>query len=617
MKDVGISDSIFKSLKDNAYYDGTFEYGDNLGDADNLEIIGKDENIEFYKKLFIQQIKDETIIDNDEFEVLEQNALFMRRVDNSIGYEKFKQQAVGVLQNYVGPAVQVAGGSLEIVAATGVEVVGCGSVVACIPATALAATLLVDGSDNVVTGLFNIGKAPEEQTTSYTLTQVYGLSEADALKVKLAAGGAGLGGELAVAVNVGRASANVNNLYQNAKYLDQVHSPAKNIDPQPATNSVAPYTIDAKTIKNNVVADADGLFRSENGSLLTLTNTMVKDSNGVYRVFKTETGVPIVDLPKGTNLQGEVQYVEYIGQTLPNSQNSSGLLDNLLSKPSGNQTNSSALARGWTANNDGTFITNEGIRVTATNKLYTENGQTFEVFNRVSDGRSIVVSDGKALQWNGAYVDKSAHLNSDIRANTIGDGVDAKVAEGKNVADNQSDGLNENDWLIDDNATSTGHGVHYNEHSTAIGDDSATIGNFNKVNNSDNGHNVIVHGNLEYDEIGGIPVLNSNATVPVKRGRESDAYIPLSVEQVAEAVKMNPNYVQGTPVCFGSCWSGSSGTAQHLANELGAPVYAPTRPVAWDKDTSKWVMDMEVPEIDIEITNTHIKPEWKMFYPEQ
>lgn len=56
--------------------------------------------------------------------------------------------------------------------------------------------------------------------------------------------------------------------------------------------------------------------------------------------------------------------------------------------------------------------------------------------------------------------------------------------------------------------------------------------------------------------------------------------MPLSIEQVAAAVKGNPSYIPGTPVCFASCWSVSSGTAQQLANELNVPVYAPTRPVA-------------------------------------
>ncbi|MCL1624362.1 hypothetical protein M2R47_08970 [Moraxella sp. Tifton1] len=89
-------------------------------------------------------------------------------------------------------------------------------------------------------------------------------------------------------------------------------------------------------------------------------------------------------------------------------------------------------------------------------------------------------------------------------------------------------------------------------------------------------------------------MLSRSVPVKVSGGRENKTEsLPISIEQVAEAVRSNPDYKAGTPVCFGSCWSGSSGTAQQLANELGVPVYAPTRPVAWDKNSGKWIMDAD------------------------
>lgn len=70
------------------------------------------------------------------------------------------------------------------------------------------------------------------------------------------------------------------------------------------------------------------------------------------------------------------------------------------------------------------------------------------------------------------------------------------------------------------------------------------------------------------------------------------------------------NYVEGTPICYASCWSGTTGSAQNLANELGVPVYAPTRPVAWNDKNKEWVQD-ETYYFERE----NIKPEWKMFFP--
>ena len=150
-----------------------------------------------------------------------------------------------------------------------------------------------------------------------------------------------------------------------------------------------------------------------------------------------------------------------------------------------------------------------------------------------------------------------------------------------------------------DSVTPSGDTVYHNLISTAIGDDKATKNNFYNAINTGKGHNVIVHGSLDYDELGGIPTVNDRETNPA---------------QIAEAVRSNPDYVEGTQVCFASCWSGSSGSAQYLADELNAPVYAPTRPVAWDSKADNWVFDTDRYDIE-ELTRPDIKPGWKMFYP--
>ena len=153
-----------------------------------------------------------------------------------------------------------------------------------------------------------------------------------------------------------------------------------------------------------------------------------------------------------------------------------------------------------------------------------------------------------------------------------------------------------------DSTTAAGDTIYHGTFSTAIGDDTATLNNFNKAVNTGDGHNVIVHGALSYDELGGIPYVNGSPTNPA---------------QIAEAVRNNPNYVEGTQVCFASCWSGSSGTAQQFANELRAPVFAPNRPVAWDTSVGKWVFDTDMFPSGTTLPYPNIKPGWQMFYPTQ
>ncbi len=156
---------------------------------------------------------------------------------------------------------------------------------------------------------------------------------------------------------------------------------------------------------------------------------------------------------------------------------------------------------------------------------------------------------------------------------------------------------NKNNFM--DSVTASGATVHHSPISTAIGDDIATTNNFRNAIASKNGHNVIAHGQLHYDEFGGIPVINGRQTHPA---------------QIAEAVRSNPHYIKGTPVCFASCWSATSGSAQHLADELNAIVFAPTRPVAWSLKRNKWVFDTDLLSAK-PVDNPEIKSEWQIFYP--
>ena len=160
--------------------------------------------------------------------------------------------------------------------------------------------------------------------------------------------------------------------------------------------------------------------------------------------------------------------------------------------------------------------------------------------------------------------------------------------------------------LFMDSFTESGATVRHGTNSTAIGDDGNTIRNYENATNTGNGHNVIVHGYMN-DEDG----LGNQYRPDVPYAND----IPISNAQIAQSVRSNPNYVEGTPICYASCWSGTTGSAQNLANELGVPVYAPTRPVAWDKKTNSWFQQSNEPNIRFNPNYPEVEPKWEMFYP--
>ncbi|MDH2274472.1 hypothetical protein [Moraxella porci] len=202
---LNIPDSVF-SVYSGRNYNVTESSNDENKTIVSAEFKNQSGN-DYKNRFIIEIINNETIL-KSEYDQLYSNAYFFNRINNSLGYEKFKSNVIKMAGEYALPTVQIIGGGTQIIAATGIEVVGCGASYGtlCIPATALAALLAADGSDNIATGLYNLGEPPEKQTVSFTLTKVYGLSESDANTIKLIAAAGSMGGELGVAVNASRAA---------------------------------------------------------------------------------------------------------------------------------------------------------------------------------------------------------------------------------------------------------------------------------------------------------------------------------------------------------------------------------------------------------------------------
>jgi hypothetical protein len=106
-----------------------------------------------------------------------------------------------------------------------------------------------------------------------------------------------------------------------------------------------------------------------------------------------------------------------------------------------------------------------------------------------------------------------------------------------------------------DNYTPGGHAVTHGPTGTAVGSDTQTMNNFNNVAN-EGLHDVVAHGTR-------------------------DGYVSLDGEltnggQLVEAIRSNPNYLEGQACRLMVCHSGVSGVGQQVADELGVPVLAPS-----------------------------------------
>ncbi|MFC9661354.1 hypothetical protein ACFVJ5_14060 [Nocardia sp. NPDC127606] len=113
---------------------------------------------------------------------------------------------------------------------------------------------------------------------------------------------------------------------------------------------------------------------------------------------------------------------------------------------------------------------------------------------------------------------------------------------------------------IFDSYLPNGEGIVYGPHSTSIGDDPRTHRVRQNLRN-EGMHDVIVHGSED-----GAPIPGDRAKV--------------HPQQIVDAILLNPHYERGTPVRLVSCHSGNdNGWAQYIADRIGAPVLAPTKPV--------------------------------------
>jgi hypothetical protein len=118
-------------------------------------------------------------------------------VKDEIETKQFWEGVKEPIFQYVMPGLQLAGGGAQIAVATGIDVVGCATVVACGVAVGGSSLLIVNGLDDIRTGWNNFGSLPEGQTASYTLTSL-GVSEENAGWIKLGTSLASIGAEVAV-----------------------------------------------------------------------------------------------------------------------------------------------------------------------------------------------------------------------------------------------------------------------------------------------------------------------------------------------------------------------------------------------------------------------------------
>ncbi|WP_336085378.1 WXG100-like domain-containing protein [Nocardia sp. SSK8] len=110
---------------------------------------------------------------------------------------------------------------------------------------------------------------------------------------------------------------------------------------------------------------------------------------------------------------------------------------------------------------------------------------------------------------------------------------------------------------VPDDYLPNGQGVVHNPTGTAIGDDARTHRVSQNVRN-DGAHDVVVHGRSD----GSVTPGNKDAVSP---------------QDIVDAINRNPHYVPGTPIRLLSCHAGNdSGWAQHIADQLGVDVIAPT-----------------------------------------
>lgn len=71
-----------------------------------------------------------------------------------------------------------------------------------------------------------------------------------------------------------------------------------------------------------------------------------------------------------------------------------------------------------------------------------------------------------------------------------------------------------------------------------------------------------------------------------------DGFAPgAAVDDVVNAIRKHPDYVEGMPICLYSCHAGANGTGAQLAEKLGSRITAPTTSVHLDFGSTKPYLD--------------------------
>ncbi|MFF4209055.1 WXG100 family type VII secretion target [Streptomyces sp. NPDC001796] len=125
----------------------------------------------------------------------------------------------------------------------------------------------------------------------------------------------------------------------------------------------------------------------------------------------------------------------------------------------------------------------------------------------------------------------------------------------------------------------SGDPVYFGKSTTTIGYDQRTLNNLQRVGRMPGVHDVVVHGT------------NEGVFLPGRVNMAGKTLTDFEVHpnNIVDAIRSNPNY-HGGPVRLISCHSGADAKppelplAQSVANELGAPVYAPTDKVGTSPD---------------------------------
>ena len=133
-----------------------------------------------------------------------------------------------------------------------------------------------------------------------------------------------------------------------------------------------------------------------------------------------------------------------------------------------------------------------------------------------------------------------------------------------------------------------GASIHYSKTATAIGDDAATLSNFEKSKGAGGYHDLILHSELDRDTVN---VVDDVVDLSNAQAYFNPTGLRTSAEQVVSALESNPNFLKGTPIRLVSC-AGDCGLAQQIRELLGVEVEASKLQVrlnqAGELETHEW-----------------------------